>query len=76
MSDVIVLKVESRKNNYTRAILRNFLADSESNELLWIRDKENDPIHAHFAGLTHRTVRGLDPRINPDKPPRNFRYMQ
>ena len=36
MSDVIVLKVESQKNTFTRAILSKFLADS--NELLRIRD--------------------------------------
>ena len=71
MSDVVVLIVESQKNTYTRAIWSKYLADS--NELLRIRDKENNPIHAHFAGVTHRTLRGLDPRINPDKPPRNFR---
>ena len=73
MSDALrlVLKVESQKNTYTRAIMSKILADM--NELLRIRDKENNPIHAHFAGITHRTLRGLDPRINPDKPPRNFR---
>ena len=71
MRDVVVLIVESQKNTYTRAIWSKYLADS--NELLRIRDKENNPIHAHFAGVTHRTLRGLDPRINPDKPPRNFR---
>ena len=49
MSNVVVLKVESQKNTYTRAILSKFLADS--NELLRIRDKENNPIHAHFEKL-------------------------
>ena len=49
MSDVLVLKVESQKNTYTRAIKSKFLADSS--ELLRIRDKENIPIHALFAGI-------------------------
>ncbi len=71
VSDVVVLKVESQKNTYTRAIWSKHLADS--NGLLRIQDKENNPIHAHSAGVTHRTLRGLDPRINPDKQPRNFR---
>jgi hypothetical protein len=75
MSDVVVLKVESQKNTFTRAIWSKYLADS--NELLRIWDKKNNPIHAHFAGVTHQTLhqtlRGLDPRINPDKQPRNFR---
>ena len=63
--------MESRENTYTRAILSKFMADS--NELLKIGEKDNNPIHAHFAGITHRTLTGLDPRINPNKPPRNFR---
>ncbi len=67
MSDVVALNVESQKNTYTLAIWSKYLADS--NELLRIRDKEHNPIHAHFAGVTHQTLRGLDPRINPDKPP-------
>ena len=71
MSDVVVLKVESQKNTFTQAIWSKYLADS--NELLRIRDKEHNPIRAHFAGVTHQTLRGRDPRINPDKPPRNFR---
>ena len=51
MSDVVVLNVESQKNTFTRAILSKFLADT--NGLLRIRDKENNTIHAHFAGITH-----------------------
>ncbi len=51
MSDVVVLNVESQKNTYTRAIWSKCLADS--NELLRIRDKENNPIPAHFVGETH-----------------------
>ncbi len=71
MNDVVVLNVESLRNTYTQAIWSKYLADS--NELLRIRDKVNNPIHAHFAGVTHRTLRGLDPRISPEKQPRNFR---
>jgi hypothetical protein len=33
----------------------------------------NREIQAHFAEVKHRTLKGLDPRINPDKPPRNFK---
>ncbi len=71
MSDVVILIVESQKNTYTRAIWSKYLPDS--NELLRIRDKENNPIHAHFAVVKHRTLKVLDPRINQDKQPRNFR---
>ncbi len=76
MNDVFVLKVENQKNTYTQAIWSKYLADS--NELLRVRvlklrDKENNPIHARFAGDTHQTCRGLNLRINPGKPHRNFR---
>jgi hypothetical protein len=42
-------------------------------ELHRISDNEHNPIHAHFAEVTHLTLSGMDPKINPDKPPRNFR---
>ncbi len=51
MSDVVVLTVESQKNTFTRAIWSKYLADS--NELLRNLDKETNPIHAHFVGVTH-----------------------
>ncbi len=70
MRDVVVLKVKSQKNTYTQAIWSKYLADT--NELPMVWDKVKNPIHAHFAGVAHRTLRGLDPRINPDKQPRNF----
>ncbi len=42
-----------------------------------VHDKEiRTPLHAFSAaGIIHRTLKGLqvDPRINPDKPPRNLR---
>ena len=68
MSNVVVLMVESQKNTYTNAIWSKYLADS--NELLRISDMENNPIHALFAGVTHLTLKGLDPKINPNKPSR------
>jgi hypothetical protein len=33
----------------------------------------NREIQAHFAEVKHHTIKSLDPRINPDKPPRNFK---
>jgi hypothetical protein len=31
---------------------------------------------ANFPGVKHSTLKGQDPRINPDKPPRNFRVAR
>ncbi len=36
-------------------------------------DKSWHREQANFARVKHRTLKGLDPKINPDKPPRNFR---
>ncbi len=69
MSDVIVLKVGSQESTLTRAIQGKWLNDKC--KLVQVSDKETrTPIYAHFAGILHRLLKGLDPRINPDKPPR------
>ncbi len=34
----------------------------------------NKELHANIAGEKHRALKGLDPRIDPNKPPRTFRY--
>ncbi len=42
-------------------------------DLLDLEHTPNREIQAHFAEVKHHTLKGLDPRINPDKPPRNFK---
>ncbi len=60
------------------------LAVSESNTLTrtrmsrWQHDqlslhKSRYQEHANFAGVKHLTLKGLDPRINPDTPLRIFK---
>ncbi len=46
--------------------------DSDSLEMEHTSNRE---IQAHFAEVKHRTLKGLDPRLNPDKPPRNFKAV-
>ena len=70
MSDVVVLKHEvgSEENTYTRAIQCMWL----SNQLILkkVHDKENRaPLYANLAGIPHRSLKGLNPKINPDQPP-------
>ncbi len=67
ISDVMVLRVVSESNTYTRTCMSRWQHDQLS--LHKTRHREQ----ANFAGVNHRTLKGLDPRINPDKPPRNFR---
>ena len=31
-----------------------------------------DEQQANFAGISHRTLKGLPPSINPDRPPKNY----
>ena len=40
---------------------------------LELEHTHNREIQAHFAEVKHSTLKDLDPRINPDKPPRNFK---
>jgi hypothetical protein len=72
MSDVVVLKVMSQDNTYTRASQSKWLSDKVV--LGKVRDKEEQtPMYAFNAEIPRQSLKGLDPRINPDKPPRNFR---
>ncbi len=71
-SDIEFLKVGSKENTYTRAIQGKWLNDKIT--LRDVHDKETTtPIYAFHAGIPHQSLKGLDPRINPNKPPRNFR---
>ena len=67
-SDVVVLKVGSKENTYTCAIQGKWLSDKVA--LGEVRDKKTQtPLYAFNAGVTHQSLKGLDPRIDPDKPP-------
>ena len=56
----------------TRAIQGKWLSDQVT--LGKVRDKEDQtPMYALNAGIVRRSLNGLDPKINPDKPPRNLR---
>ena len=68
ISDVVVLRINSKENTFTRAIMHKWTMDR-----LELEHNRNSEIQAHFAEVKHRTLKGLDPRINPDKPPRNFK---
>ena len=71
-SDVVVLKVMSKENTYTRAIQGKWHINKLA--LNKISDMETKtPMYAFNAGITHQSLKGLNPKINPDKPPRNFR---
>ena len=65
-SDVVVLKVMSKENTFTRAIQGKWLNDKYA--LGIVHDKEvKTPMYAFKVGVIHRSLKGLDPRISPDK---------
>ncbi len=62
-----VLQVVPESNTFTRTCMSRWQHDQLS------LHKSQHQEQADFAGVKHSTLKGLDPRINPDKPPQNFR---
>ena len=58
MSNVVILKVNSQKNTYIRAIMNKWLINSA--DLIKVSNKKTNYIHANFAGVTRSTLKGLD----------------
>jgi hypothetical protein len=67
ISDVMVLWMVSESITFTRTSMSRWQHDQLG--LHKSRHREQ----ANFAVVKHSTLKGLDPRINPDKPSQNFR---
>jgi hypothetical protein len=67
-SDLMVMRVNTETNSFTRVT-----------QLKWIQDKlalANTVIEeqtAYFAGISHRTLKGLPQSVDPDRPPKNYK---
>ena len=67
-SDLMVMRVNTETNSFTRVT-----------QLKWIQDKlalANTVIEeqtAYFAGISHRTLKGLPKSVDPDRPPKNYK---
>jgi hypothetical protein len=68
ISDVIVLQVNTQENTFVRVTQKQFNFD-----MLDLLKAAAEQHQAHFASIHHSTLQGLDPAINPDSPPRNFK---
>ncbi len=66
VSDIMVMRVNSAPETYVRVTQKQY--DMEMLDLLKVAAAEH---YAHLAAALHRTLRGLDPEINPDRPPKN-----
>ncbi len=67
----MVMWVNTEVNTYSRVAhdaQRQCLVDKVSLEAA-----RTEELHANFAGISHRTLKGLPPSIDPDRPPKNFK---
>ena len=69
VSDVMALQVNTCENTFVQATQKQFNLDIL--ELLTITAREHP---AHLASTCHNTLKGLDPDIDPDCAPKNFKY--
>ena len=67
-SDVMVMRVNTEANTYTQVTQRQWLMDK-----LDLEKERIEEVEAHFAGVSHRTLKGLPPSIDPDRPPKNYK---
>ena len=67
-SDVMVMRVNTENNSYTRVTQKQWLMDK-----LDLTKAVFEEQQANFAGVTHHTLKGLPPSIDPDRPPRNYK---
>ena len=68
ISDVMVLQVNTEERTFVRVTQKQFNLD-----MLDLLKAAAVQHQANFAGMQHRSLQGLDPSINPDRPPRNFK---
>jgi hypothetical protein len=66
-SDVMVMLINTETNTYTRVTQTRYLLD----KLEWSKVVAEEH-QAHFAGVSHRTLKGLSSSIDPDRPPKNY----
>ena len=62
----MVMRVNTEVNTYTRVTQRQLLLDNLSLEAA-----RAEELQANFAGISHRTLKGLQPSIDPDCPPKD-----
>ncbi len=68
ISDVMVLQLNTAERTFVRVTQKQFNFD-----MLDLLKAAAEQHQAHFAGTHHSTLQGLDPAINPDRPPRNLK---
>jgi hypothetical protein len=64
----MVLRVNTDPQTYVRVTQKQYNMDML--DLLKVAAEEH---YAHLAAASHRILKGLDPEINPDRPPKNYK---
>jgi hypothetical protein len=64
----MVLRVNSAQETFVRVTQKQYNMDML--DLLKVAAEEH---YAHLAAASHRILKGLDPEINPDRPPKNYK---
>jgi hypothetical protein len=69
-SDIMVMLANTEVNRYTLVTQHQWLMDKVSLEAA-----SAEELQANFAGVSHWTLKGLPPSIDPDLPPRISRMQ-
>jgi hypothetical protein len=68
VSDVMVMRVNSSPNKFVRVTQKQYNLDML--DILKVAAAEH---YAHLTAAPHRTLKALDPKINPDRPPKSYK---
>jgi hypothetical protein len=67
-SDMMVMRVNTEANTYTRVTQHQWLMDKLDLSKAVLEEQQ-----ANLAGISHRTLKGLPTSIDPDRPPKNYK---
>ena len=67
-SDVMVMRINTEVNTYTRVTQIQWLQDTLALSTTVLEEQQ-----AYFAGIPHRTLKGLPTSIDPDQQPKNYK---
>jgi hypothetical protein len=64
----MVLRIDTEKDSYARVTQKQWLMDK-----LDLTKAVFEEQQAHFAGVTHSTLKGHKTSLNPDHPPKSYK---
>ena len=64
----VTMRINTEVNTYTRVTQIQWLQDKLALSTAVLQEQQ-----AYFAGIPHRTLKGLPTSIDPDRPPKNYK---